>query len=606
MSEDDALLRELNEKGFPVPLGRQRLETFVRERGLWRALTRLCVLAEGRAELTFVLHERPPAVAFTVNGAPARAQLQGPADEDALEGLQRLLLALNEALAAQAVPWRAVTHAGTPVEGTRFGYRVLLLPQSLAARAAAVSDAAAPCLPQPPPGEREAPVVPLPALADPEALVPPERRFEADPSYPALLAAYAERLAREAGLEGVRCSPYTSLAEDWVNERAFTLTLEGNGLTETVQISLAPRPEVQPLFDALNRRLKDGTQLVRLTREPWGERVARVDAATAAQLRRSAFLVVADDREQALLLALGKAGFALPYLSAGTPWISVVRPGKSGEPSALARVLARASALAAPRLPLALTLSRRDDGTLEVRCALGRQVLTFSYAAALEERPALGVLASFMRDVNAFLTSADAGERFLVVEVPGQGRRLVLLETAWATATAKLRCALPGCLPPSAAQESPLLDAFPPRAPPEGLPRLRTVAQLCPAEQRVEGDFKCSARPSDLVEVFEQLAAHAGLKLEVGEVTEQEEGHAFRFAVRSKEGKSVGLVRVANEKYPELGEMISFLNQQLAAARAPYRLYRYDEGHFDSGVVRADEALAAALRGCGYLVEAGQ
>ena len=165
-------------------------------------------------------------VRLSVDGEPMTVT-SGPEalDQDALEPLCALLRPINEALVARGSDWRFVVGSG-PAEGdTNFGYRLALLPVGAAEEVAALDWAAAGCLPDSARAP-DAPSAPPPRLRTIEERVGQAACFDEDPGYPALLAAYVERLAAFAGVRAVRCRPSPSLAEMFGGDSFFSLQLD--------------------------------------------------------------------------------------------------------------------------------------------------------------------------------------------------------------------------------------------------------------------------------------------------------------------------------------------------------------------------------------------
>jgi hypothetical protein len=116
-------------------------------------------------------------------------------------------------------------------------------------------------------------------------------------------------------------------------------------------------------------------------------------------------------------------------------------------------------------------------------------------------------------------------------------------------------------------------------------------------ENILEHDFKCSARPSDLGELIDELARFARLAVEVGACTTAGDGFAFAVTCRGEHAT----ITLANEKYADVGPILSFVNARIGERTPRHQLYTFRSGTWGGGVVRATDDEAVALRGAGYI-----
>jgi hypothetical protein len=527
-----------------VPLDRMRSwGELVTSGELARTLTRLCVVVADRLALGYRL--TPSALEISIDGVAHDIAL--PADDrDVLGAVGNVLGQINEHLGDEQLLLVA-------------GYRIVLAdPRQI------------------PPEKlmHMSPRITRGTLIDRElAALPPidVPRFGDDGSLAGLVAAYVERLARFAGGDNVRCEPR------WTQDPGvltFTLSWrspEGGGLQVTLRVPLregtnGPELDPQPIMDALNRfgaGFDDDREshLYRIATRPDRVDVARLDRATAAELRRRGELV--EHPAQDVLRVLADAGFELS-------WLGRDRTCHAYHQRELATRLGMLAAAAGIALPP--RTSRYEDAPL----------------------------ARVVAELNAAFAAADIAHR--VAAIVGEpffyGTRLVLLDRAWCAYLPLLADNLePGCIAAAELAIDRVLGSYPPVELPPAPPRLPTLDELVRGENILEHDFKCSARPSDLGELIDELARFARLAVEVGACTTAGDGFAFAVTCRGEHAT----ITLANEKYADVGPILSFVNARIGERTPRHQLYTFRSGTWGGGVVRATDDEAVALRGAGYI-----
>jgi hypothetical protein len=536
-----------------VPLARMRSwGELVTSGELARTLTRLCVVVADRLALGYRL--TPDALEIAIDGAFHAIELPKP-DRDVLGAVGNVLGQVNERLGDEQL---------LLVGDNRFGYRIVLAdprqvpPEHLTHMR--------PRITRGPLVERE-----LAALAVIE--VP---RFDEDGSLAGLVAAYIERLARFAGGDNVRCTPR------WTQDPgALTFTLawrspEGGGLQVTLRVPLregtnGPAFDPQPILDALNRFAAGfdddrESHLYRIATSSDRVDVVGLDRATAAELRRRGELV--EHPAQDALRVLADAGFELS-------WLSRDRTCHAFHQRELATRLGMLATSAGIALPA------RDARYADVPLASVIAELNAAFAAAgIEHRVA-----------------AVVGEPFFY------NTRLVLLDRAWCAylpLLARTDNLEPGCIaePELAAFARELvLGEYPTKELPPAPPRLPALEEIIRSENILEHDFKCSARPSDLGELIDELARFARLAVEVGASTAA--GDDFTFAVTCRGEHAT--ITLANEKYANVGPILDYVNARIGARTPRHQLHTFRSGTWGGGVVRATDDEAEQLRAAGYI-----
>ena len=579
--------------GFRLVYAGQTWRHFVEAGELGRTLVHLCLLAEPMFPLSFVVESIFPEetrVRLVLNGDTEVVRVPvALANEPALDGLEIVILALAELLGRRGIAERfEIVYGGGP--GPRGLDRRIVL--------AAPGDA----------GD-----APPPALRPPEEVVSADRRLDVDPSYPELLAMYVERLAMLAGIRSLTCTPTPSRDPKFVGDDFFSLRVvvrheSGGALEDTVRITSLPRPDLQPIFDCLNDLLPGGQRLYRFARAAWGEGAVLADDAEAARLRRAAYLVEPhEDRE--LLRRLGEAGFELPFMYGDS--VSFVR-GETAAETNLHRTLTWLCLLARPLFPASFEihgapLGQAATGPVEIALEVaGRAARVTWPPRGADPKDVLDAAVHLLRAVNAQLAATGTSARFLIVtgEPLFRGHRIVLLDGEWVGQVAALKETVRGCLEPGREAVAPLPHPrrYPPMAIEADFPHLRRVDELVPAARILDSDFKSSARPSDYLAVFEEIAEFAGLAVSVGPARATDErDHHFDIAVRAG-GAAPATVRMANKKYPDVRPMVRFLNDLLAAREDTRRLHRFRAGGFSTGVALVDDVEAASLRQAAYLL----
>lgn len=495
-------------------------------------------------------------------------------DADAKFGIERILTAANELL-AKAGDRRFELVRGpapessksSPVTGTdnKFNYRVTF-------------------------GDAE----PLPTFED---VVDETGVFRADPGYPALLARHFEELAAFADAGPVRCGPTPSLAPMFVDETMVSLRVVWLGdvtVQETVRLPRISngRLELQPLFDCINARLSESSyELYRCADRPWGEVAVRASKAEAAALRRSADLIEPLPARD-ILTVLGGAGFRLPYMSGH--WSAMAR-------FRLERCLAQVRELGRGRIELEVELTRDDIGGLTIAARCGDSVEVADYPAGLATDDVLATFAKVIGQLNRALESGRCDHRLLIVAGAPlwYEHRLFLLPTPWANQIAFFRETVNGCLTP---RREPM--AWPIRYPELPIdvdfPRLPEVREIVPEARVLDSDFKCSARPSDFFDVLREIAGFARLELDVDEEARQGPGPDECTLTVTCRDRGATII-VESRKYLNVAPIVEAFNRFIEESDSELRLYQYDGGHFDGGVLLANAAEVTELRRCGYV-----
>jgi hypothetical protein len=603
----------LSGAGFSIPFGFQSWAAFVDDGHLWRVLTRLCILAEPFFTFGFTLRGgagSPAELVFSIKGNSLPVTIDPRLlHKDALETLAPLLRQLNQALGQQGLDWRVfiADPMPEPEGGTNFGYRLLLTDTATAARVADSDWHAEMCI-----GESErivkktAMAEALPTLERVEEIVPPVRIFREDPGYPSLLAKYVERLAAFAELGPMTCVPTPSLSPRFWDAGFFTLRViwsgkGGGSVQETIKITTVPRPDLNPIFECLNRapqgRNKKRLRLYRCTARPWGEVAVLADVKQAERLRRLAYVI---EPEKKLLKKLGKTGFVMPLASGH--WVSWLKKGHGFGPH-LERCLRRACSLARETFALSFDLAIADDFSVDLSYAAAEQRASFVYAADLEGKDILDVFPRVVRDLNGFLARSGIEFRFMILgEESGWEHRLILADRVWASVIAQLKHAVPHCLEPGfvPAQRPPFFQSYPPSAVDAGLPRLPDIDEIVPKKRICDSDFKSSSRSEDYPSVLQELASLARLKLDAEELAVSDESGTYYYVPAVYQGERA-MIRMENEKYPDVTPMVDYLNVLLERGGRRERLYLFNAGGFSGGVALAKPQEAERLRQAGYV-----
>ncbi|HEY1549045.1 MAG TPA: hypothetical protein VGG28_14575 [Kofleriaceae bacterium] len=529
-----------------VPLDRMRSwGELVTSGALARTLTRLCVVVADRLALGYRL--TPSTLEISIDGVANAIVLPDP-DRDVLGAVGDVLGQINE-------------HLGDDQLLLVAGYRIVLAdPRQVPTDRLAHMT---PRITRGPLIERELaalPTIEMPLLGE-------------DGSLAGLVAAYVERLARFAGDDNVHCEPR------WTQDpNALTFTLswrspQGGGLQVTVRVPLretanGPAIDPQPILDALNRfgaGFDDDEReahLYRVATSADRVDIARLDRTTAAELRRRGELV--EHPAQDVLRALADAGFELS-------WLGRDRTCHAFHQRELATRFGMLATSAGIALP------------------------------AREARYVDAPLASIIAELNAGLT----GSAHRVVAVVGEpffyNTRLVLLDRAWCAylpLLARTGNLEPGCITDAdLAAIDIVLGEYPAAELPPAPPRLPALEELVRSENILGHDFKCSARPSDLGELIEELARFARLAVEVGRCTPTGDDFAFAVTCRGE----LATITLGNEKYANVGPILDYVNARIGARTPRHQLYLFRSGTWGGGVVRATDDEAAALRAAGYV-----
>ena len=540
---------ELERAGIPfvrLPSWRRYVDTGE----LARTLTRLCQLVADRFALAYRL--TPSALEIAIDGESHAIELPDD-DDDSLHGIAAVLRAINE-----HVP------GDEQLIVMRTDRIVLADPRGLPDPDADRSCARPPRGPQ---VERE--LAALPPLDVP--------RFDEDGSVLAQIAAYVDRLARFAGHDHVHCEPRWKQDPGCLTFLLHWRPPAGGGLQVTVRVPLvADQIDPQPILDALNTYGDEdrARHLYRLARGPDRVDVALLDRKTADELRRRGELIEHPARDA--LRTLADCGFELSWLA----------DGASCRAYHLHEITTRIALLARGVIELSATVRGEP---LAIAWQIGGVVHDRVYGGP--DVPIARVLA----DLNALLGASS----YRAVAITGEpffyGRRLVLLDPTWLAALARTRCILPGCVE---LDDLPIvLGAFPPIELPGTPPRLPRLDQLVRPENIREDDFKCSARPSDLGELIEELGRFARVAVEVGACTHAPGGYGFAVTYRG----AAATVELDDEKYANVEPILAYLNGVLAARTPRHQLYLFRDGTWGGGVVRATDDEAAQLRLAGYI-----
>jgi hypothetical protein len=597
----------LDRAGFVVPYGMQTWRAFVEGGDLGRTLVRICVLGGRAVPVSFVLDRSPASeikVGFVLRGEAFEVTCGADRlDEQAVDGLVSILRGLNAALAARRIDRRFVVDEGD--------HRLVLLDAGAAAWAAERSWLAEKCLEPGAAAKAKEPrkTSALPALPTPEQIVPPRRHFSQDPGYPALLADYFLRLAAFAGVGPVTCEPTPSLAPLFRGDDFFSLRVTwthpgGGSLQETVRIRPGTRVPLQPICDAINRGLAMGGRSRRpkrprlraylCTSSPWGEHVVLATAAEAARLRRHAYLIEPEP-SVAALESLGDAGFQLPYL--GGFWQGWWQ---------LDRCLTRTCLLARPRIALAFTTAREEDGGVVIRYRArdANATAAYRYPPGTGKEEVVDVLPRVYRDLNAFVGAQGIAHRFVIMKAEPHwySPRVLLLGPAAIAAIRNAPGAYLDCLPPDAAGPLPAPTSHPARALADALDRIPRVAEIVGKGHVLDSDFKCSARETDYPSLVEQIARFARIRVSVDRLAVADENR-WHYDVGVSHDGVAAAIRLGHEKYARVGPIVDYLNPLLAARGDARALYRFTAGAFEGGVVLATREEADRLREAAYLVE---
>jgi hypothetical protein len=336
---------------------------------------------------------------------------------------------------------------------------------------------------------------------------------------------------------------------------------------------------------------------------PWGEHAVLATDAEAAELRKAAMLVEGAPLAPALK-DLGDAGFALSYL--GGWWMSWLG-GERDAIGQLARCLKRTCLLAKDVIDLSITMRRDDLGGVLLRFEHAGSSVEHAYPHGLNEKNLVDVLPRVYRDLNVFLAARGVSHRFVIMtgKPLWYDHRLLLVSPRWLAAIASAPGLLAESLPAEATETPPLPSPsrYPAEAIDEALPRIARVEEIVAKGRVLDSDFKSSARSEDFPDVVKEIAALAGVALEVDEVAVPDPlAHHYDVFVASNGARAV--IRLGNDKYPDVRPIVSYLNGLLAARARDdgRRLYVFTAGGFSGGVVLANDAEATALREAAYLV----
>lgn len=410
-----------------------------------------------------------------------------------------------------------------------------------------------------------------------------------DGSLLGLVAAYIERLARFAGMTDVFCEPRWA-QDDGV--MTFTLSqrpASGGGLQTTLRVPMGPF-DAQPILDGLNELLRgaESRRLYRAARDPARVDVVFLDKAGAAELRRRGELI--EDPARDVVSALANSGFELSAMYGS--WRSAGYEVR--------KLAAKLRVLAGDRFELSGEVDDDGEGSIAVRWRIAGTDRVTRIGREHAEARATAVMPLVIADLNRGLGEAGLAWRAVIATgVPHfYGQRAFLLEPAWVAALARSRALVAGCLDDATrAGLVTELGAYPPRELTGDVPRIPEMEELVKRDSIQGNDFKCSARPSDMVDLIEGIARFARVAVEVGEV--RDVGGLFEFDVTYRNERSV--IVLENEKYVSVAPVLEFLNPLLAARSPRVQLYYFRSGAWDGGLVRATDDEAAQLRAAGYI-----
>ncbi len=504
---------------------------FVQTGALGRSLIKLCVLAQPVVPLSFVLQradENDIQMTFVMAGTSFDAAFRSGWDDDAKIAIEWLLALLNEHLPDE-VTHRFSLERDTMTWNVRF----------------AADESAASTLPT---AEEIATVC-----------------FEEDPSYPTLLAGWIERLARFAGVEDVACD-MPSLAARYRDTDSFALRLRTDYLTQTIDFRRDGDDfVVDRVFDALNHLLED-RRLVRYTsaksKSPWGVAVALATEGEIASLRAAALLREPDQRNDTLD-GFANAGLILP---------AYPRP---------------AATLSRMRM---LTDDAFDFDLRDGEVWLGHDERSRLVSLDNERGDEIRIV----RALNELFAEGELTDRLVLMrgEPHWYGLRVLLLPMPWVAHVADWPQTEANCLPNEPRPASLPVLTHPTSRGVVRFARVPTVEDIVGEERVCEHDFKCSARPGDYQDLFDELAAFADLPVRADSVS----WAGTDIEVRLDDGARI---RCSNQKYADVSPMLDHLNAQLENV-GPYRMYTFAGAGWEGGVLLADSDELETLQRARY------